>query len=227
MMKTLVPKIAKPIALALVLTFSWVMILAMVLMGCGGSYKPPPPSQVSNAEIEAQAQAKAEAELKAREEAERTARAEAELRAKEEAERTARAEAEKKAREEAEARARQRAFDESVYFDYNVYTIRYDQKPVITRLAEKLQTNPGYRVTIAGYADERGTPEYNQALGMKRANAIKKLLVTKGKINSGRITTISHGETQPADLDHDDKAWSKNRRVAFEIKESSDQASQR
>ncbi|OGG44418.1 MAG: hypothetical protein A3F84_00910 [Candidatus Handelsmanbacteria bacterium RIFCSPLOWO2_12_FULL_64_10] len=201
-------KIARPIALALV--FSW----AVVLMGCGGSQaarKSPP--QASDAEREAKE--RAEAERKAKEEAERAARAEAERKAKEEAEHAARAKA------EAEEMARKaRAFDESVHFDYDRYVIRDDQKPVLTRLVEKLRANPPYRVTIEGHADERGTPDYNLALGQKRAEAVKRLLVTKGKIDPGRVRTISYGETRPAAPDHTQVSWSKNRRAAFVIAES-------
>jgi peptidoglycan-associated lipoprotein len=78
--------------------------------------------------------------------------------------------------------------------------------------ANLLQKNPGVRVILEGHADERGTAEYNMALGQRRARAVQELLVSLG-VSSSRVSTISYGEEVPLDPNHDEEAWAKNRRV--------------
>jgi peptidoglycan-associated lipoprotein len=75
-----------------------------------------------------------------------------------------------------------------------------------------LNKNPGLGVMLEGHADERGTNEYNMALGQRRAQAVRELLVSFG-VASSRLNTISYGEEVPLDPNHDEEAWAKNRRV--------------
>jgi peptidoglycan-associated lipoprotein len=77
-----------------------------------------------------------------------------------------------------------------------------------------LKANPTAKVQIEGHCDEKGTVEYNMALGDRRANAVKTYLIKSG-IEKGRIDTISYGKERPADSGHDEAAWSKNRRAVF------------
>jgi len=103
---------------------------------------------------------------------------------------------------------------ESVYFDYDQWNIREDQKQVMLRDAEWLKANPQFKLRIEGNCDERGTTEYNLALGQKRAEAAKAFLEGLG-ISRNRMETISYGKERPFDPGHDEAAWSKNRRVDF------------
>jgi peptidoglycan-associated lipoprotein len=97
-----------------------------------------------------------------------------------------------------------------VYFDYDKAEIRSDAQPVLASQAKWLQTYPDVQVRIEGNCDERGTREYNFALGARRADAVKTFLVDHG-INAARVTTISYGKEKPLDLGHDDAAWAKDR----------------
>ena len=164
---------------------------------------------------EEEARRKAEEEARAKAEAEAKARAEAEARAKTEAAK-ARAEAEAKARAEAEAREA-RTFD-NAYFDYDKYSIRDDQKSTLAKNVDKANAHPEFKVTIEGHCDERGTIEYNMALGQKRADSVKKFLAKAG-VDDGRLTTVSYGKERPVDPGHDESAWSKNRRCELKVTE--------
>jgi peptidoglycan-associated lipoprotein len=97
-----------------------------------------------------------------------------------------------------------------VYFDFDKSDIRADAQPILAGQAAWLQRYPGVRVRIEGNCDERGTREYNFALGAKRADAVRDFLVGHG-IAAGRIATISYGKEQPIDPGHDEDAWGKNR----------------
>ncbi len=103
-----------------------------------------------------------------------------------------------------------------VYFDYDSYVIRPDMIERMEHNAKVLLDNPGIRVEIQGNCDERGTNEYNLALGEKRAKAAKDYLVTLG-VDPARITTVSLGEEKPLDPGHNEEAWAKNRRDDFII----------
>ena len=105
----------------------------------------------------------------------------------------------------------------NIYFDYDKADIRQDAKATLLVVADYLKKNPQVRMQIEGHCDERGTPEYNMALGDRRANAAKKYLGNLG-IDAGRLTTISFGEEKPADPGHDETAWAKNRRASFLMK---------
>lgn len=130
----------------------------------------------------------------------------------------AKAEAEARAKAEAEAKAREARTYENVYFDYDKYNIRDDQKPALTKHAEKLKVNSDFKITIEGHCDERGTIEYNMALGQKRTDSAKAFLVTAG-IDAKRLTTVSYGKERSVDPGHDESAWAKNRRAEFKVTE--------
>jgi peptidoglycan-associated lipoprotein len=100
-----------------------------------------------------------------------------------------------------------------VHFDFDRYAIRSGDAEVLDRNYEWFTANPG-RVRIEGNADERGTVEYNMALGQKRADAAKSYLVGLG-VDDGRLDTISYGKERPVDPGHNEKAWAENRRDDF------------
>ena len=104
----------------------------------------------------------------------------------------------------------------TVYFDYDQADLRADALEQLKKNAAWLKSNPAYRVRIEGNCDERGTVEYNLALGERRAVAAKNYLVKAG-IDAGRLETISYGEEHPVDPGHDEAAWAKNRRDDFTI----------
>ncbi|MEF3168679.1 MAG: peptidoglycan-associated lipoprotein Pal [Deltaproteobacteria bacterium] len=103
-----------------------------------------------------------------------------------------------------------------VYFDFDQYTIRSDMVSRIEGNATFLKDNPEVRVEIQGNCDERGTNEYNLALGEKRAMSAKKYLMNLG-VRGDRIDTVSLGEEAPLDPGHDEAAWKVNRRDDFVI----------
>ena len=86
-----------------------------------------------------------------------------------------------------------------------------DSQATLDRQATWLQKFPSVRVSIEGHCDERGTREYNLALGERRANAVKDYLVARG-VDGGRVSTISYGKEKPVALGNDKAAWSQNRR---------------
>ena len=99
-----------------------------------------------------------------------------------------------------------------IFFDFNSQTIRADQRPVLQRQAELMGRYPDVRVQVEGHTDERGTREYNLALGQRRANSTRDVLVASG-VNGARISTISYGKDRPAALGSDEAAWAQNRRA--------------
>ena len=100
----------------------------------------------------------------------------------------------------------------SVYFDYDQFTIKDEYKPMIEAHAKYLQANRAARATLQGHTDERGTREYNIALGQKRADAVKKLMVLLGATEV-QIETVSFGKEKPRRDGHDEASWGENRRV--------------
>lgn len=102
-----------------------------------------------------------------------------------------------------------------VYFDYDSSTIKDDAMPLIKAHGEYLAKNPGTSVTLEGHCDERGTREYNIALGERRADAVRRMLMSQG-VASNQINVISYGEERPAKLGHNEDAWMYNRRVVFD-----------
>lgn len=99
-----------------------------------------------------------------------------------------------------------------VFFDFDSSVIRADQRPVMQRQAEWMGRYSDVRVQVEGHADERGTREYNLALGQRRANAARDALVASG-VNGSRISTISYGKDRPAALGSDESSWAQNRRA--------------
>jgi|SRR6185312_4428600 len=97
-----------------------------------------------------------------------------------------------------------------VYFDYDKYDVRADAQPVLSAQAAWLVRYPSVKVRIEGNADERGTREYNLALGSRRANSIKDFLISHG-VGADRIETISYGKEMPIDPGNTEEAFAKNR----------------
>jgi peptidoglycan-associated lipoprotein len=103
----------------------------------------------------------------------------------------------------------------AVLFDYDSARIRPSEESKVQTVAAYLKSNPG-KLVVEGHCDERGTAEYNRALGERRALAAREELVKLGA-DGGRITTISYGSERPVDTGHDESAWSKNRRDEFVV----------
>ena len=107
---------------------------------------------------------------------------------------------------------------EDAYFDYDKHTLRPDAIKALeadsTELRDILKDYPDYKLTVEGHCDERGSAEYNMALGQERADAAKAYLVQVG-IPSGQLATVSYGKEKPACDSHDETCWQKNRRVHF------------
>lgn len=100
----------------------------------------------------------------------------------------------------------------SVYFDFDVYAVKPADLPLIESHAKYLGGNKQTAIKVEGNADERGSREYNLALGQKRAEAIKKLMVING-VGETQVETISWGKEKPRALGHDEAAWAENRRA--------------
>jgi peptidoglycan-associated lipoprotein len=183
-------------------------VVAVVLAACGGKKPETTAAPQPNADSIAAAE-------KARQEA------------------MAAAEAERLAREEAERLARQRTADSlaalgqsseavrtllaaMIHFDLDKSVIRGNDLGVLDQKVSILQANSGARLRISGHCDERGSDEYNLALGNRRATSAKQYLVSHG-VDAGRIETTSLGEERPLDPGHDEGAWSKNRRDEFDV----------
>jgi peptidoglycan-associated lipoprotein len=105
-----------------------------------------------------------------------------------------------------------------VYFDFDRYDVRAGDKGTLDENARWLKSNQSALLLIEGHADERGTNEYNLALGERRAKATRDYLVSVG-IDAGRITVISYGEERPSCTDKAEPCWVKNRRAHFLVKQ--------
>jgi peptidoglycan-associated lipoprotein len=99
-----------------------------------------------------------------------------------------------------------------VFFDTDQSTVREDGRQTLNRQAEWLKKYGNYQITVEGHCDERGTREYNLALGERRANAARQYLVAQG-IPAARIKTISYGKERPDPVGSDEAAWARNRRA--------------
>ncbi len=117
-------------------------------------------------------------------------------------------------RRRAAAEAAVAAHLQDIYFDFDSYTVRPDDVPILKKMADWLAANQAIKLTIEGYCDERGTIEYNLALGQKRAEAAKDYFVKSG-VSGSRIRTVSYGKEAPVDAGHTENAWAKNRRDHF------------
>jgi peptidoglycan-associated lipoprotein len=164
---------------------------------------------------------------------EEAARLEAERAAKEKEAQEARERELAKAKEEEARKAQEKEFEKSlvakktpgiegevfeskllkdIHFDFDKYDIRPGDAEILKENAAVLTMNPKVKIQIEGHCDERGTIEYNLALGERRANNTKKYLSSLG-ISADRISTISYGKERPLDPGHNEEAWAKNRRA--------------
>ncbi|MDY6952400.1 MAG: peptidoglycan-associated lipoprotein Pal [Thermodesulfobacteriota bacterium] len=131
---------------------------------------------------------------------------------------------EERLREEAEARRereevdeRTRFLTEHIYFEFDRSRLLPEGKEILRRNAKWLKAHPEVQVTIEGHCDERGTTEYNLALGDRRAQSAMTYLSDLGVVPQ-RLTTVSFGEEKPIDPGHSERAWAKNRRAQFVIR---------
>ncbi len=173
---------------------------AAVLSGCRRAQPPvvePEPVAVADDSAE---RARLAAEEEARRRADDARRAEEAARAERE-------------RMIAETRTRLTA---PIYFAYDSEAIDDQSRQRLDDKVAILQANPGLRIRVAGHTDERGSDEYNMALGQRRAASSKRYMVQQG-IADNRIETVSFGEERPAAMGSDESAWSQNRRSEFEI----------
>ena len=104
----------------------------------------------------------------------------------------------------------------TVYFDYDQSTLTTEAQATLDRQAAFLKASPSFRITIEGHCDERGTREYNLALGDRRASAVRDYLVAKG-INASRLSTISYGKERPSVGGSNETSYSLNRRSISKI----------
>lgn len=172
------------------------MALVMAVAACPGS---PPPEPEPEPEPVVEESTDDEAARRAAEEARRRAEEEA-------------------ARREAE---RQRALSiiaERVHFDFDKSDIRSDAEAVLQRKVSVLREYPDVALRIEGHADERGSNEYNLALGQRRAESVRRYLMSYG-LEAGRFTTISFGEERPLVDASNENAWGQNRRAEFVVTE--------
>lgn len=114
-----------------------------------------------------------------------------------------------------EAKARLASF--TVYFDFDSADLRADAMPLLNQAAGALKANKTVKILLTGHCDERGTADYNLALGQRRAEAVRQYLIGRGVL-AQTLDTVSMGAEEPADMGHDEEAWAKNRRVAFQVK---------
>jgi peptidoglycan-associated lipoprotein len=182
---------------------SWLGTMALValVVGCGGGAPEVEPEPEPEPEV-VQPTVDEEAERRAREEAERRRREE-----------------EEKRRAEAERTRVMTILAERVHFDFDKSDIRPDAEEVLQRKVTVLREYPGIQVRIEGHCDERGSNEYNLALGQRRAQAVQRYLMSYG-IESGRFSTISYGEERPLDRGQNEEAWALNRRGEFRVTDS-------
>jgi len=103
---------------------------------------------------------------------------------------------------------------EPIYFLFDDATLTQEAKDRLGRYADQLKAHPGLQVLLEGHCDERGTEDYNLALGERRAQNVKRFLIESG-VRESMMDTVSYGELSPLDLRHDESGWSRNRRVAF------------
>ena len=198
-----------------------ILCLGLVISGC-------PKKQVVKEEPSSQKAGESAAE-KAKREAEEKAKAEKEAEAakmrEQEAKEQAQREQEKKELEQSlqakktpgiEGEVFESSMLKDIHFDFDKYDIRPEDAEILKGNAAVLQKNPTVKIQIEGHCDERGTSEYNLALGERRANSAKKYLVSLG-IAESRVSTISYGKEKPLDPGHNEEAWAKNRRDHFII----------
>jgi len=192
--------------------------LALVLTGCPKKTVMKEEPSVSTADEAAAASAAAERERVAKREAEERALREKELKARDEAAKKADAEKEfekslvAKKYPGIEGEVLESKMLKDITFDFDKYDIRPQDASILKENAALLMKYPNMKVQIEGHCDERGTIEYNLALGERRANSCKNYLISLG-VPRDRISTISYGKERPLDPGHTEEAWAKNRRA--------------
>jgi peptidoglycan-associated lipoprotein len=105
---------------------------------------------------------------------------------------------------------------QDIFFDYDKYDIREDASPTLSKDAAFLNAHPEMNVVIGGYCDERGSDEYNLALGQKRAEAAEKALENDG-VSASRLRVVSYGKEKPFCTEHNENCWQLNRRAGFAL----------
>jgi peptidoglycan-associated lipoprotein len=118
---------------------------------------------------------------------------------------------------EMEMAARTQFGEEDIYFDFDSSVLKPSAQAALREKAAFMRSRPDVNVIIEGHCDERGTAEYNIALGERRAESAKAFLMNLG-VSGSRMTTISYGEEKPAAMGHNEQAWAKNRRAHFSIR---------
>jgi peptidoglycan-associated lipoprotein len=119
-------------------------------------------------------------------------------------------------RKVAELRRKEGGVLAPVYFEFDDFSLSDQAKAVLAQNAAWLMNNAQRDVIIEGHCDERGTDEYNVALGERRANSVKRYLISLG-VNAAQLSTISFGEERPATQGHTEEEWAKNRRAEFVV----------
>ncbi|MCG6987597.1 MAG: peptidoglycan-associated lipoprotein Pal [Gemmatimonadetes bacterium] len=185
--------------------FAVPVLAAMLVVAACGKKQPPPPPAPTGPTPEELAQRRADSIAAAR-------RADSIAAARREAEAKAAAAA---ARARAVAAART-TLQEMVHFDFDKSDIRPDAEAILQRKVAILRASPDVQLQIQGYCDERGSEEYNLALGQRRAESVRKYLEGFG-LSDSRFTIISYGEERPLDPAHNEDAWAQNRRDQFVI----------
>lgn len=181
--------------------FVTVFAATLLVGACGGDPPPPPPPPGPDMDS-----------LRAYNDSVAAAEAERQRQAELEAERRRQAEAERQ-RAIAEARA---TLEEMVFFDYDMSDIRDDAESALRAKVDILRRSPQVQIRIEGHADERGSTEYNMALGNRRAEAIRQFLTGFG-LAENRFEIVSFGEGRPLQQGDDEDAWARNRRGQFVI----------
>jgi peptidoglycan-associated lipoprotein len=103
---------------------------------------------------------------------------------------------------------------QDIFFDYDTYDLRGDAQATLSRDASYLASHPTVKIVIGGYCDERGSSEYNLALGQNRADSAKNALITAG-VAASRIRVVSYGKEKPFCSDSTEECWQQNRRAGF------------
>lgn len=180
------------------------LLLAVLIAGCAKKPEPlveppgPTAAELEQARMDSIQQAE---QLAAEKAAEEQARKDAEALAKKEAEQAAQA---------------AKSSLQIIYFDFDKYNLRSDARKAAELNAGVLKNFADWKVLIEGHCDERGTDEYNLALGERRAKTVKDFFITYG-LDASRFSTVSYGEERPAVPGHSEDAWSKNRRAVLVI----------
>ena len=175
------------------------LVITLILGACGGSEPPPPPAPTGPTQAELDA---ARADSIARVQAEEARQREAE-----------RVEQERLAAARDEARS---TLEDMVNFDYDESAITAEAETILRRKIPILRSSPTVRLRLEGHADERGSTEYNLALGSRRAESVRDFLSGFG-IAADRLITTSFGEERPLVNSSDETSWTENRRVEFSI----------